>query len=339
MELPPLSKEQEHAIKAMPKIDLHYHLEGGVRPETLAEILGERDVEAIRRRLEVSGDCTSLPEFLEKFEYVTPLLKSPQTLKLAAEAAVREAAEQNLIYLEVRFAPGFLTTADMDESEVITHVLAGLEAGERRWGVPANAILILGLSSKPEENLALVNAALRLNSPRLVGVDVAGPEGAVPLSIHAEALQQARSGGLALTLHAGEAGPPANIETALALGARRIGHATSLYRDQALLRRVAAEGIGLELCPTSNLQTKAIRCWEDYHIRDYLTMGARCAICTDDPAVSGITLTGEYLLMARQFDIAAKDLLNIVRNAAEIAFCTEKDKDRLRRRIEEYAQR
>lgn len=330
-------------VRAMPKTDLHYHLEGGVRPETLAQIARRRglppeecDPAYIRARLEVSPSCASLSEFLTRFDYVTPLLQTPWALETAAEAAVREAAEQNAIYLEVRFAPAFLRTEEMDAETAIRAVLRGLEAGERRWGVIANAIVILGLATPVEENLALVGALTRLSLPRVVGVDVAGPEAELSFEAQAPALRAAAEAGLAITIHAGEAGPPSHIAAALALGAARIGHATSLSRDSALLARVAALGVGLELCPTSNVQTRAVPGWEAYPLPALLAAGANVTLCTDDPAISGITLTGEYLSAARRFGLTPAQLLDMTRRGVGMSFAAKAQKAKLLARLDRF---
>ena len=321
--------------KAMPKIDLHYHLEGGVRPETLASITGNPDIGEIRRQLTVPAGCRSLSQFLKRFDYVTPLLRSPRALSMAAQAAMAEAAAQNLCYLEVRFAPAYLATPEMDVPGAIAAVLDGLDQGSRRWGIPAAAILTLGLTTPVEENEAILRAALPWLGSGLAAVDVAGPEGEISLAAQASALALARKLGFPLTLHAGEAAPASAIARAVELDARRIGHGTSLWQDKPLMERLARQKIGLEMCPTSNFQTRAIRSWEEYHIREYFDAGIPVTICTDDPAISGITLTGEYLLAMTELGFTPEEMKQMVLYGIQMSFASRTMKQSLQNRVEQ----
>lgn len=329
----PQREPLEALAAAMPKIDLHYHLEGGVRAETLSAITGDPDTEAIRRKLTVSPDCASLSEFLGKFDYISPLLQSPRALRLAARAAVQEAAEQKLCYLEVRFAPAYLATAEMDVEAAIAAVTEGLREGSREFGVPAEAIVSLGLTTPVEANLDIVRAALPWLGKGVTAIDAAGPEAEIPLETQAPALRLAQGLGFPLTLHAGEAAPPASIARAVELGAVRIGHGTSLWRDGALMERLAREKIGLEMCPTSNLQTKAIANWGEYHIREYFEAGVPLTICTDDPAISGITLTEEYLLAMSVLGFAPAEMERVVLGGVEMSFAPPALKETLRAKV------
>lgn len=136
-----------------------------------------------------------------------------------------------------------------------------------------------------------------------MAIDVAGPEGRFPPETQAEPVALAKSMGFHITIHAGEDGPPSNIETAaFQMGAERIGHGTFIGKQPGLLERLVQKGIGVEMCPTSNYLTRAISCWEDYRIRDYFDAGLRIAVCSDDPAMSASPLPAEYALVMNRFN-------------------------------------
>lgn len=164
----------------------------------------------------------------------------------------------------------------------------------------------------------------------VVGVDVAGPEALFPAKLQAGPLRLARQLGLPITIHAGEAGGPENIRSAVdELGAARIGHATRLWQDPELLQRLARQGVGLELCPTSNYQTQAISGWHEYPIHAFRQAGFRFAVCTDDPAISGIDLNHEYQLVMERFGFTPQQMGQMVHDAIDISFLPAGEKPAL----------
>ena len=200
-----------------------------------------------------------------------------------------KAADQ-VDYLEVRWAPRLHLRGGLTVAQVIEAVLRGLEAAPLR----AVAIVCAMRPHPVEDNVVLAREAGRYAGRGLVGFDLAGDEAAWPAAPHRPAFEAARAAGLRLTCHAGEAGPPANVEEALGLGVERVAHGVTGARDPRLVERLRAEGVVLDLCPTANWKCKAVARLADHPLPRLVRGGVRCTISTDSPTVAATTLTAEY---------------------------------------------
>lgn len=329
-------------IKGLPKIDLHCHLDGSLSRETIKLMAAESGVELpqdngeLDRLLRADDHCASLAEYLQKFDLPLSCLTSRNLFKLAAQSLVRDAAAENVRYLEVRFAPMLSVRDELSARDTVEGVLEGLKLGERETGITAAAILC-GMRHFPiEPNLEIVRIAKEYLGKGVCAVDIAGDEKAFPLTNHAQMFRLAAALGVPFTIHAGETGDPKEIAGALKLGARRIGHGIAMRIRPDLLHRCVVKRVGIEMCPVSNLQTKAVRDWADYPFRQFLESGALVTVNTDNRTVSGTTITREMTLLQEHCGAAHEDLRQVCKNAASVAFAPFEVRQALLREIDQY---
>lgn len=331
-----------HWLATMPKVDLHVHLDGSLTPDTLIALasfqgipLPEREPERLLPYMQVGESCCeNLAEYLTKFDFVLPYLQTGDALAFVATEAVRQAAEHGVRYLEIRFAPQLHRNRGLSALHTIRHVIHGLTLGERQYGVKSRAIAICMRHHSIEANLEVIEAAAACLGQGLVAVDLAGDEAAYPAALFREAFERAVELGIPVTIHAGEAAGPDNIEEAVVrLGATRIGHGVRVREDERVLALVRDRRIPLELCPTSNVQTRAVGGWEDYPIRDYLSRGLLVTVNTDNPGVSGTSITQEYEALVDHFGFLPNEIADLILNGVEAAFLEAEEKEELRREM------
>ncbi|MCM1106408.1 MAG: adenosine deaminase [Blautia sp.] len=317
----------------MPKIELHCHLDGSMSPEVTGELLRrlgeEHEEEELEELLRAPKDCESLAEYLERFDLPLRCLQTKEGLHAAALDLALSAAAENVKYLEVRFAPSFSLVRGLSVGEAIEAVQEGLmEAGEKT-GI-STGILVCGMRSLDmEENLSMLKKAREFFGCGVVGCDLAGDEKAYPTADYADFFYKAKEYGMPYTIHSGECGSRENIKAAIALGAKRIGHGIAMRGDKELIRLCADRRIGVELCPTSNLQTKALKALSDYPLPEFLEAGVPVSINTDNRTVSGTTCTDEYLLLSGAGMMNERMCGQIYRDSVEVSFAPEAVKQRL----------
>ncbi len=324
-------------FRAFPKVNLHHHLEGAVRPQTFAELVQNLgiDVPALARQsaaeyLTVSGEEASLADFLDKIGRTFVITQHSGVLERIALEISESAAAESVRYLEVRFGPWLHVEQGRPLTEPIEEVLAGLAAGEHRWGVKGRLIISALRHHTFQQNRQLLDAAVAYRDRGVVALDLAGDEAAFPASEFRELFLLAAKAGLGVTIHAGEAGPAAGVWEAVSeLGAQRVGHGIRLVHDPALLKAVRDAGTVLEVCPTSNVHTRAVESLSDHPVRELFDAGIRITIGDDDPTTSGITLSGEYQLLSEHFGFTEAELQTIVLTGAEAAFLPKDEKEEL----------
>lgn len=311
----------------LPKAELHVHLDGSLRASTMIELAAERgvslpsiDAEELGRRL-LANDARSLEDYLTAFEVtVTVMQDAPALERLAYELAEDQAAE-HVRYAEVRFCPLLNTRGGMEAEDVLMAVLAGLERARGPFGIDSRVIVSALRHFPPASSVELAELAVSMRDRGVCGFDLAGPETGHPVRDHAEAFALAHRHGLPVTIHAGEAAGPESIREALDVGhAIRIGHATRLWEDPELARRVLDDGVTLEICLTSNVQTRAVAAYEAHPLRRYYDLGMRVALCTDNRLVSGVTLTREYARARDALDFSWDELVGIAATSFSSAF-------------------
>lgn len=328
-------------LKMMPKVDLHLHLDGSIKPETIMALarksgvsLPANSVEELLPYMKADKGCLSLTQYLEKFDFVSPFLQTAEALELAAFEVVEQAAEHRCLYIEVRFAPQLHTRSGLNADEVIAAVIAGLNRGEASFGVKARCIAICLRGHTGEMNLEVVKAAARYMGHGLVAIDLAGAEAAYPAELYSEEFRLARELGLPATIHAGEAAGAESVrEAVLGLNARRIGHGIRMRDNSEVMSLIAELNIPLELCPVSNLQTKAVESWEDYPLRYYMDRGITVTVNTDNLTVSDTTITKEYSELCEHFRLSAEELCGLVMNGVKSAFLPEGEKEELMKKM------
>lgn len=306
-------------IEKLPKIDLHCHLDGSLALEMVRR---HTDKLVTIDMLRVSDNCKSLTEYLEKFDLPLECLQDEKGLKDGAYTFLKEAAKENIKYIEVRFAPMLSAHEGLSCSAVIESVLEGLKKGKEECGVKYNVIVCAMRNHSLEQNKKMLYAAKEYIGNGVCALDLAGDESAYGTDLFQELFFDAKKLGIPFVIHSGETGSLENVRIAYELGASRIGHGIALMKDSNLMRLYAENKIGVEMCPTSNLQTKAIQNWDEYPLMNFLNAGIKVSINTDNRTVSNTTLTKELKLI---HDIYKSDeiIYQLLKNAQETAF--EKD--------------
>lgn len=318
-------------------IDLHIHLDGSLSlasARALADMQGialPEDDEALSRMLRVSDNCQSLNEYLEKFALPLTLLQTAEAIGEATFRLCRELAEQGLAYAEIRFAPQLHCERSLTQDAVVEAAIRGM----KKSGFYASLILCcMRGGDNLQKNLLTVEAASRFLGKGVCAVDLAGAEALYSTDSFAEVFEYARSLSVPFTVHAGEADGPESVYSALSFGAKRIGHGVRSAEDGALLSRLAESGVTLELCPTSNLNTRVFERIEDYPLRKLLDAGVRVTLNTDNTSVSNTTLAREYQLIADTFSLTEGEIRQFAISSLKAAFLDDAEKERLLRKLE-----
>jgi adenosine deaminase len=266
-----------------------------VRPSTAEELASEQGLDLKRPlRMTAPEDCPSQAAYISYFDDAIAVLQTAGALERAALELGIDSAEENIDYLEVRWAPRLHLRNGLTVAEVIEAVLTGLAAAPLR----AVAIVCAMRHHSVDDNVALARTAGQFAGRGVVGFDLAGDEVRYPAAPQRPAFEAARAAGLRLTCHAGEAGDPGNVEEALNLGVERIAHGVIGARDPRIVERVRSEGIVLDLCPTANWKCKAVPSLAAHPLPALIRAGVRCTISTDSRTVADTTLSREFELAA-----------------------------------------
>ena len=294
-------------IKELKKTDLHCHLDGSLSAATLSRFLNRTPDFS---ELSVDDSCTSLTEYLKKFDLPLQCLQTKANLELAAD---------QMKYIEVRFAPALSTQDGLSCDEVIESVLRGLEKGKSETGIDYNVITCAMRHFEPEQNMKLLDSMRKYVGRGVCALDLAGDESKFPNPLFHELFEEARHQSIPFVIHSGETGNVENVRTAMEYGAVRIGHGLALIQDPDLMQEIARRGIGVEMCPTSNLQTHAIDSWNHYPLDTFLNAGVKASINTDNRTVSSTTVTRELERIQELY--GSDDMIRqVVKNAEETAF-------------------
>ena len=327
-------------FRHLPKVLLHEHLDGGLRPATVIELA--RDCGYHGLPTEDAGELASwfhrgaqrgnLVEYLEGFRHTTAVMQTPAALERVAFEFIEDMFEDGVVYAEVRFAPVFHTDGGLTQDEVVTAVVAGLERGERTYGVRWGLIICAMRHMPPAKSVEAAELAIRCRPLGVVGFDLAGGEDGFPPKKHVDAFHAIERANFYITIHAGEAYGPDSIWQALQYcGAHRLGHATRLRDDIDLLpdgtlklgslaQYVLDRRVPLEMCLSSNLHTGACRSLEDHPFGLFFRRGFRVCLNTDDRLMSDTSMSQETRLATELFDLTLADLEKLSINAMKSAF-------------------
>ena len=317
-------------------IDLHLHLDGSLSPTLVKRLAQDQHFPLpsgdLESALSVPTDCESLNDYLRCFDLPVSLLQTRESLTLAVQELSARLEDQGLLYAELRFAPSQHTRQGLTQAQVVEAAIAGLPKPKTGAGWTFSCRLILCCMRGGEEaaNLETVEVARSFLGKGVCALDLAGAEALYPTSQYGELFSLAKGWGVPFTLHAGEAAGPESIWQALKLGASRIGHGVRAREDRQLLQELFRRRIPLELCPTSNLQTKAVLSLADFPLREYLEQGLLATLNTDNMTVSCTTLAGEYALL----EITPQERRQLLLNSVKAAFLPNDGKAALRRQIE-----
>jgi adenosine deaminase len=325
-----------HTFHGLPKVDLHRHLEGSVRLETLIDIadnagieMPEYDAETLRPFVQMMpGEARNMQHFLGKFQTLRQFYRSPDVIHRVAREAVEDAAADNIKYLELRFTPAALSNImNCTYDEVVAWVCEAVDEAARAHGITARLILSMNRNESVEKGQEVLAAALKGQDKGVVAVDLAGNEAHFPSRPFLDIFRQARAAGLGVTIHAGEWGVSGNIREAIdELGAARIGHGVRAIDDADTIKMLVDRGIVLEICPTSNYQSGVVESWAAHPLAELWRQRVLTTINTDDPLVSGITLTDEMVRAVSYLSLTVDDIKQQTLTAAQAAFLPESER-------------
>lgn len=323
-------------LRQLPKAELHCHLDGSVRPETLIDLGKEYktpmpapDADALREYMRVD-DARNLEDYLARFHTTLSVMQTADALDRIAYELAMDAARDGVRYIEVRYAPVLNTQQGLSLGAAVEAPLRGLARAERDGGAMGR-VIVCGLRNlSPDVSMELAKLAVSYKGRGVVAFDLAGGELGNPASVHADAFAYAREHDLPCTCHAGEGDGASSIREAIHIcGAHRIGHATRLIEDESLTEYVNDRRIALEICLTSNVQTHAVESYEEHPLRQYFDRGMNVVLNTDNRLMSGTTLTDEYHHAATQLGFSFDELSEIAINGFSSAFLPWEDRERL----------
>ena len=296
-------------IAAMPKAELHLHLEGSIAPETLRELDPSRDFSGLY-------EYRDFEDFLRAFGVVGKLLRGAEDYGLITRRLLERLAAENVRYAEITIAAGVVLWKQQDFAAIFDAIRQSADgsAVQVRWIL--DAVRQFG----PDHVMRVAELAAERREQGVAAFGIGGSEERGPAEWFAEAFAFARSAGLHLVAHAGESMGPESIRAALALGAERIGHGIAAAQDESLMRELCEREIPLEICITSNLVTGVVKRIEEHPVRRLFDAGVPITLNTDDPAMFCCTLAGEYRLAARQFGFSESELRAIAENGFRYGF-------------------
>ncbi len=321
----------------LPLLDLHRHLDGSVRLETILEVglqhdllMPARDLEGLRPYVQVTTPQPDILAFFAKFEWQVGILVDYDVCRRVAYENVQDAQREGIDYIELRFSPWFMAEPHgLNPAGVVEAVVDGVAAGQRDFGVQANLIGIISRTYGPEIGQQELDALLTQRD-HLVALDLAGDEKNFPGEWFVDHFKQGREAGWQVTVHAGEAGGSQSIWQAIReLGATRIGHAVRAVDDPVLLDYLAQNRIGVETNLTSNVQTSTVPSYASHPLKTMLAHNILATINTDDPGISAIDLSFEYEVAVNQAGLSQELAGQAQKNALEIAFLPAAEKEAL----------
>ncbi len=325
----------------LPFIDLHRHLDGNVRLQTILDLGRKHNIklpgdtlETLRPHVQVTEVMPDLITWLNKLHWMIAVLGDYDACRRIARENVEDAQAEGIDYLELRFSPYFMAGPNqLNPAKVVEAVVAGIEEGRAKTGLKVNLIGILSRTFGAEACQVELEALLTQRA-HLVALDLAGDEKNFPAELFTEHFQRGRDAGWAITVHAGEAGGAPSVWAALReLGATRIGHGIRAIDDPKLLDHLQAHRIGLEINLTSNVQTNTVPSFAAHPMKQFLARGLLATINTDDPVISGIDLRHEFEVAAPASGLTPAEIAQAQRNAVEIAFLSPAEKAGLRRSL------
>lgn len=328
----------EDIIEKLPKIELHCHLDGSIRPETVQQIAKEEniplpteDIVELSKLLKVEHTCSSLKEYLTKFDLTLKVMQKPQQLYRITLELLEDSARVNIKYIEIRFSPVLLMEGGMKFEEIVDSILAAMKEGRKKYGILSNLILICMRHHPLETSIEIVKKGRAYLNNSVVGIDLAGNEHDFPPELHKEAFDIAKNYGYHITVHAGETGIEKNIVTSIKeLHAERIGHGVYAFKDENIIRLLKDRNVALEMCISSNVHTMAVESFENHPIKKYLDQGIKVTVNTDNNTVSNTNLNKEYKILIKKQNFSIEDLKKTIFNGIEASFAKNEEKEYLR---------
>jgi adenosine deaminase len=335
----PVTRDLLHRL---PKAELHVHLDGSLRPETMLELAAQYgkpmpagDPESLRDYMHVQ-DARNLVEYLERFEITLSVMQTADALERIAYELAADLAAENVRYAEIRYSPILNIREGLPLTETVEAPLRGLHRAEEEFGI-RTAIIICGIRNMdPATSRDLADLTVAYKDRGVVAFDLAGAEYNYPAKKHKDAFYTVINQNMAATIHAGEAYGPESVHQALHYcQANRIGHGTRLFEDPELMQYVADFRIPIEICLTSNVQTRAVPSFERHPVRMYYDRGIVLSLNTDNRLMSATTVTEEYWRAHQYLGFTWEELVELSLMAFESAFLHREEKRALVARVKE----
>jgi adenosine deaminase len=307
-------------FESLPKADLHVHLDGSLRLDTIIDLAREERVELpsyepaeLRKAMHLGENCGSLAEYLKGFDITLRVMQTEASLYRIAYELCEDAARENVRYMEVRYAPMLHTQRGLTLTRVVEAVLGGLKAARDKFGIESS-IIVCGIRNvSPASSLEMAELAVAYKGRGVVGFDLAGAEYDHPAKHHRAAFQLVRDNNINVTIHAGEAYGPESIAQAIHVcGAHRIGHGCRLREDGDLLHYVNDHRTPLECCPSSNVQTGAVRDFASHPLKLYFNLGLRVTVNTDNRLITDTTVSKELWLCHTHMGLSFRDIKSVI---------------------------
>ncbi|MEX0332996.1 adenosine deaminase [Vibrio tubiashii] len=321
----------------LPKIDLHCHLDGSLRPQTVLDLAAENNIELpsqnaeeIKTMMIAPETCPNLQEYLDRFALPIKVMQTADSIERISFELFEDAAKENVKYLEVRFGPQLHTQQGLTYAEIIESAVKGMKRAEAQYDIKGNYILSLVKLLPIDSVNDIIDAGAPLLGNGVAAFDLAGAELDNFAHEYVEYTQYARDKGYRITIHAGEQGCGQNVYDAIELlGAERIGHGVAIKDHAEAYKRVKEDVVGLEACPSSNVQTKAIPELKQHPLKEFHNDGLAVTINTDNRTVSNTTMTDEVQKVMEQFELTAEDYKQIYTASVEQAFASDEVKKHL----------
>lgn len=321
-------------IEKLPKTDLHVHLDGSMRLDTILDLarahgvkLPTEDREQLFRMIYAGEVCQSLDDYLKAFDITLSVMQTEESLERAAFELAEDAWKEGVRYIEVRYAPMLHTRWGLRLTTVVEAVLRGLRTAKRTYGIRYGVILCGIRSMSADSSVRMAELCIAFKNRGVVGFDLAGSEVNNPAALHQKAFQLTLNNNINCTAHAGEAYGPDSISQAIhKCGAHRIGHGTRLIEDGDLLNYVNDHRIPLEVCPSSNIQTKAASSWESHPVDFFVDYGLRVTINTDNRLLTDTTVSKELWLCHLHYGWSLDQIKEVLVAGFKSAFIPYREK-------------
>ena len=328
-------------INKLPKAELHCHLDGSLRVKTIIELaemqgidLPSKDEVDLLKILSIGPSPKSLEDYIEKFDITLSVLQTPESLERAAFELAMDCHQDGVRYLEVRYSPILHTKNGMQLFETVDSVKKGLAQAFDECGI-LTGIIICGIRHiSPDHSLELANLSVQYKNKGVIGFDLAGAEENFPAKEHKEAFYLILNNNINTTIHAGEAFGPRSIHQAIHIcGAHRIGHGTRVCEDIDLLNYINDHRIPLEICLTSNINTKSVSTISKHPFKHYMNKKVRVTLNTDNRLISNTTLSNEYEIAINNFNLNENEIRTIIINGFKSAFLPHNKRRELIRKV------
>lgn len=318
----------------LPKIDLHCHLDGSVRPSTIRELAISEGIQNLPEDLEseliAPETCGSLDEYLTRFEWPNKVMQTEEALRRITFEVFEDAAKENVKYLELRFGPLLHLKKGLSVEVVLKSVLKGMHDATSMYDIEGGIILSILKTMVKDQIKEVIDVGASLLDQGIVAIDLAGSERPGFAHQFVEHIAYAKEKGFHVTIHAGENGCPQNVTDSIELlHAERIGHGIDIAKDKVAFDLTKSKHVLLEVCPTSNIQTKGVMSYKSHPIKAFYDDQVLVSINTDNRTVSNTTMTKEVEKVMEAFNLTLEDYKTIYRYAVSMSFASNQVKEKL----------